>query len=833
MRILLSLLLAIAVLAPISLQAVQIMEDEDYLAVHVEAEEYSNKDERWYLYSDSVTPDVTEDPDGSHISGASDSSYMEVLPDNRVTGEDSGVDALWPTAGTGPSIDYTFNIPETGRYMVYVRSYSTGTEDNSVHAGINGSWPIDARTLQVPCGPKRAWIWGNKKRTEDNHCGDPDFPVYLDVAVSGVNTISFSAREDGFELDSFFLIKNKNAEERICSPSNLTDISCKNGSFKFEDGFVDIKTSVATDETNVREGDTLTITHTISNEDKRDTANNVEMTAFFSDDMTYEQADSTDCVAGTGQVVCSVGTLTPQASKVYEIQYSFPTVGDQNYTVSTTVDESDDDTSNNAAAIGVTVYTTGPVADIEMKGRADKNPVGLLENVIYQFTATNKGLDASPDVTLSATLPNATKLVLLDSNCSGSIDISCQLGAISTNESKSVTLVVQYTAAASYDFTMASSATYDDISGNDAATVTVHASEGKLFEESAGGMSVEAEDFAVNQVGTDAGNSAWYIVSQNVVPDPSIYDDTNSLASASSGAYVVALSDSSVEPEAEGSGAVLSYRLFFNTIGTYFLTARVDSADHNSRIEFSLDEATPQFLQLCSVEDDWNWTKASNVEDTCRLDVPVEIIVASTGEHILNVRIKDNAVELDKFALSKDPNLSFTGSGVAATEYADKDVDLSLQLSSDSFEVTANVEKDLEIILSNNNSMAAASDIEVIFDGIESFVQDSLDGTDCTLSESDDGQIVICKINTISPSQSSTISIPVMLTQAGTYTGSVSVKAEQSDSNQSNNTSNLTIIVSALGAAAASTSGSVGGVGWLLVLTGLALLGLRKSRFKR
>ncbi|MDA7907751.1 hypothetical protein N9B19_02595, partial [Akkermansiaceae bacterium] len=39
-----------------------------------------------------------------------------------------------------------FNTP--GRYYCWVRTFSTNTEDNGVHLGLNGSWPDSGAKMQ-------------------------------------------------------------------------------------------------------------------------------------------------------------------------------------------------------------------------------------------------------------------------------------------------------------------------------------------------------------------------------------------------------------------------------------------------------------------------------------------------------------------------------------------------------------------------------------------------------------------------------------------------------------------------------------------------------------
>ena len=198
---------------------------QDYIAVSVEAENFSQKNSLWRVFSNSSTPNVQPDPDGSHHSSASGRSYVELLPDTRVTHSDqlSTGRNFWDQAGTGPSLSYSVNIPEAGRYLVFAKAYSTGTEDNGIHVGLNPSNPASGHRMQW-CGGKNRWTWSSAQRTNSNHCG-VQRTIYLDIPNAGSNTIVFTAREDGFELDKFILLK-ENVAGLTCSPNDSDNITC-------------------------------------------------------------------------------------------------------------------------------------------------------------------------------------------------------------------------------------------------------------------------------------------------------------------------------------------------------------------------------------------------------------------------------------------------------------------------------------------------------------------------------------------------------------------------------------------------------------------------------
>jgi hypothetical protein len=88
---------------------------------------------------------------------------------------------------------------------VWVRAHSTGSEDNGIHVGLNGEWVPSGQRMQW-CEGKKQWSWASKQRTKEVHCGVEQL-IYLDIPTTGLHTISFSMREDGFEFDKFILTK--------------------------------------------------------------------------------------------------------------------------------------------------------------------------------------------------------------------------------------------------------------------------------------------------------------------------------------------------------------------------------------------------------------------------------------------------------------------------------------------------------------------------------------------------------------------------------------------------------------------------------------------------
>lgn len=184
--------------------------------ITVEAESFvqqsSDDIRQWKIVSAAEAPTAQPDGDPPHHADASGGVYLELLPDTRRT----HADKLTPgenfsnVPGKLGVLDYTVNFPEAGRYYVWVRAYSTGSEDNGIHVGLNGEWPESGRRMQW-CEGKHQWFWESKQRTAAQHCGVAH-GIYLDVPTAGEHTVSFSMREDGFEFDKFLLTTDRDHE---------------------------------------------------------------------------------------------------------------------------------------------------------------------------------------------------------------------------------------------------------------------------------------------------------------------------------------------------------------------------------------------------------------------------------------------------------------------------------------------------------------------------------------------------------------------------------------------------------------------------------------------
>jgi hypothetical protein len=164
---------------------------------------------QWYLTSEDEIPATGQDPDSQHLTGASNNAYLEILPDTRTTHDDKLIagENFSGEPGQLAVLHYKVHFNTPGKYYVWVRAYSTGTEDNGLHVGANGNWPETGQRLQW-CEGKNTWRWESKQRTEEVHCGEP-YKIFLEIKEPGLHEIQFSMREDGFEFDKFIMTTDR------------------------------------------------------------------------------------------------------------------------------------------------------------------------------------------------------------------------------------------------------------------------------------------------------------------------------------------------------------------------------------------------------------------------------------------------------------------------------------------------------------------------------------------------------------------------------------------------------------------------------------------------
>ena len=190
--------------------------------VMIEAEEFARQEKdgirRWFRVDGSGSGHEAADSDPHHVEGASGGAYLEILPDTRATHDDRLIrgENFSETPGHMAILSYPVCFLQTGRYYLWARAFSTGSEDNGMHFGLDGRWPDSSARMQW-CEGKHQWTWSSARRVPENHCGEP-LTNWLDVGAVGRHTLQVSMREDGFELDKIILARDRNYVPRGVGP---------------------------------------------------------------------------------------------------------------------------------------------------------------------------------------------------------------------------------------------------------------------------------------------------------------------------------------------------------------------------------------------------------------------------------------------------------------------------------------------------------------------------------------------------------------------------------------------------------------------------------------
>lgn len=179
----------------------------------IEAERFSSQTRaemrQWHIFSAQSSPQIAPDGDPPHLEGASGGAYVELLPDTRRSHGDKLIrgENFTEEGGAMAVLSYRVTFPAAGRYCVWVRAYSTTSEDNGLHFGLDGQWPESGARWQTV--QKNGWHWDCAQRTEKVHTGVP-MQLWLDVEKAGAHDLLMSMREDGIEVDQLALTTDVN-----------------------------------------------------------------------------------------------------------------------------------------------------------------------------------------------------------------------------------------------------------------------------------------------------------------------------------------------------------------------------------------------------------------------------------------------------------------------------------------------------------------------------------------------------------------------------------------------------------------------------------------------
>ncbi|WP_016956525.1 hypothetical protein [Catenovulum agarivorans] len=187
------------------------VEQDGFVAIEAEnfATQHLDQKRSWHTFSQYNFHHDMQDSDLPHYDDASGGAYIELLPDTRANHHETLVrgENFAEFGGEVAVLSYPVLFETPGTYYIWARAFSTGSEDNGVHFGLNNQWPESSARLQL-CDGKDLWTWSSARRVPDNHCGTPN-TVSIEVPSAGVHNLMLSMREDGFELDKIILTQDK------------------------------------------------------------------------------------------------------------------------------------------------------------------------------------------------------------------------------------------------------------------------------------------------------------------------------------------------------------------------------------------------------------------------------------------------------------------------------------------------------------------------------------------------------------------------------------------------------------------------------------------------
>lgn len=155
----------------------------------------------WHLATPTHTPLAGPDSDPVHLEDASESAYLELLPDGRQKDEDgiNSKTSIYGEGGKAAVLSYFVFLEKTGTYYVWVRALAIDGDDNTLHVGIDNIWPESGKKMVFQ---GKEWKWSNTQR-------DTKAPICIEVTQPGKHEIMLSMREDGCEIDRIFICSDK------------------------------------------------------------------------------------------------------------------------------------------------------------------------------------------------------------------------------------------------------------------------------------------------------------------------------------------------------------------------------------------------------------------------------------------------------------------------------------------------------------------------------------------------------------------------------------------------------------------------------------------------
>jgi len=669
---------------------------------------------------------------------------MELLPDIRVTHNDDNIGGVtfWGNSGSGPRLEYTLDIPEPGRYIVWAKAFSTGTEDNGIHVGLNGEATPSGERIQW-CGGKNNWTWSSAQRVDENHCGVPK-TIYLDIENAGNNNIVFYAREDGFEIDQFLLVKDTSNGSADCRPQANDQLRCRNTANGQHTGTYDIPVTVALNGNSISDppanlvkidmdldldasrqtavvGDSIEYTVRLTNKGATYTATNVAVQISTDSLLTFN--GSSDCTTtGATSIQCNPAELAAGSSTTMKFNLLVTREGSPRVDAQVSLDQTDNNPGNNAESVSITSSPAIPDFDGSISSLASPKAIGLVNSGAQTLSISNLGLQNISGATVELQADVAISLVADSTSCNGTSPLVCTLEDIAPGATALLPVTVVPQMAGTATITSTLSVSGDEELANNTTSATVVVKDEPIASIVAADVAIEAESFYSQtlQVTSENGDQlGWSVNNADVTPKISPDFDQGDSASAGSGSYVEFLPDNRVsaqDPQIGGASnfaqggesSTLEYRFFADQAGQYYVNARIDSGNHAT-----LNIATP-------------------------------------GIHTVAVSSGTDGVEVDKLMLRLDDASLPDGLGTEQQSFTAPEVDLALGGTIERIrQPVEDKKRTYEITVYNLDEVDSAYDISVQIEGLDVSHAAEIQGfNSCQAVE----ESIECKIHSITAS---------------------------------------------------------------------------------
>lgn len=129
----------------------------------------------------------------TNVGGYSGAGFLAAEPNN-------GTNYIRGFVGVAPEVQFRVRFTQAGTYHVWVRGYSGGAGDDSVHAGLNGAAAKSAAAISEFA--PGAWNWSRDAEGRVR-------TATLAIPGPGVHTINVWMREDGFRFDKLVLTSRR------------------------------------------------------------------------------------------------------------------------------------------------------------------------------------------------------------------------------------------------------------------------------------------------------------------------------------------------------------------------------------------------------------------------------------------------------------------------------------------------------------------------------------------------------------------------------------------------------------------------------------------------